>query len=172
MSTFAAPDGTTLAYHVLGSGTGAPLVCLPGGPMLASAYLGDLGGLAAHRRLVLLDLRGTGDSATPDDPASYRCDRQVGDVEALRAHLGLERIDLLGHSAGGSLAVGYAAEHPQRIGSIVLVTPSSRAIGVDVSPESRGRSWRGAAASRGSRTCRPRSSRSVRARRPTRTGRH
>lgn len=51
------------------------------------------------RQLVLLDLRGTGDSAVPDDPATYRCDRQAADVEALRAHLGLERVDLLAHSA-------------------------------------------------------------------------
>ncbi|MER6593903.1 alpha/beta fold hydrolase [Micromonospora purpureochromogenes] len=73
--------------------------------MLASAYLGDLGGLSAHRSLVRLDLRGTGESAVPADPATYRYDRLVDDVDALRVHLGRDRIDLLGHSAGGSLAV-------------------------------------------------------------------
>jgi pimeloyl-ACP methyl ester carboxylesterase len=51
--------------------------------MQASAYLGDLGGLTAHRSLIVLDLRGTGESAAPADPATYRCDRLVGDVEAL-----------------------------------------------------------------------------------------
>jgi proline iminopeptidase len=45
MAQLPPPDGTRLAYH--GSGTGAPLVCLPGGPMRDSAYLGDLGGPAA-----------------------------------------------------------------------------------------------------------------------------
>ncbi|MGW0584743.1 alpha/beta fold hydrolase, partial [Streptomyces sp. NPDC002920] len=49
MPTFTAPDGTGLAYHLRGEG--APLVVLPGGPMRASAYLGDLGGLTARRRL-------------------------------------------------------------------------------------------------------------------------
>jgi hypothetical protein len=44
MPAFTAPDGTELAYHVVGEGE--PLLCLPGGPMRASAYLGDLGGLA------------------------------------------------------------------------------------------------------------------------------
>jgi pimeloyl-ACP methyl ester carboxylesterase len=58
MPAFAAADGTELAYHVRGAG--APLVCVPGGPMRASAYLGDLGGLSAHRQLIMLDLRGTG----------------------------------------------------------------------------------------------------------------
>ncbi|MDG4862027.1 alpha/beta fold hydrolase, partial [Streptomyces sp. T-3] len=128
MPTFRAPDGTELAYHL--RGTGEPLICLPGGPMAASAYLGDLGGLSAHRQLVLLDLRGTGDSAVPDAPSTYRCDRQIDDVEALREHLGLERIDLLGHSAGGSLALLYAAAHPERLSSLVLLTPGPRAVGI------------------------------------------
>ncbi|MGA5763231.1 alpha/beta fold hydrolase [Nonomuraea bangladeshensis] len=135
MPTFAAHDGTTLAYHVHGSG-GRPLVCLPGGPQ-ASAYLGDLGGLSAHRRVITLDLRGTGDSATPADAATYRCDRQAEDVEALRAHLGEDRLDLLGHCGGANLAVRYAARHPARIARLVLITPSTRAVGVDIAGEAR-----------------------------------
>ena len=47
MPAFRACDGTELAYHV--QGEGAPLVCVPGGPMRDSVYLGDLGGLAAAR---------------------------------------------------------------------------------------------------------------------------
>jgi pimeloyl-ACP methyl ester carboxylesterase len=136
MPTFTAPDGTLLAHHSLGD-RGEPLVVLPGGPMLASAYLGDLGGLAGHRRLALLDLRGTGDSAEPADPATYRCDRQVDDVEALRVHLGLERIDLLGHSAGASLAMLYAARYPARVRRLALITAIPRALGLAATPEDR-----------------------------------
>ncbi|MCX5059744.1 MULTISPECIES: alpha/beta fold hydrolase [unclassified Streptomyces] len=135
MPIFTAPDGAELAYHLRGEG--APLVVLPGGPMRASAYLGDLGGLTAHRRLVLLDLRGTGDSATPADPATYRCDRLVDDVEALRTHLGAECIDLLAHSAGGSLAMLYAARYPQRVARLVLVTAIPWALGMPATPEGR-----------------------------------
>jgi pimeloyl-ACP methyl ester carboxylesterase len=135
MTTFDGSDGTRLAYHRTGEGD--PLICLPGGPMQASAYLDDLGGLSTHRRLVLLDLRGTGDSATPADPASYRCDRQVADVEALRAHLRLDRIDLLGHSAGGTLAVLYAARHPDRVGRLVLINPSPLVVGLEVTDADR-----------------------------------
>jgi pimeloyl-ACP methyl ester carboxylesterase len=122
MATFSAYDGTTLAYHV--SGQGEPLVCLPGGPMQDSVYLGDLGGLGDRRRLIMLDLRGTGESAEPEDPESRRCDRLVDDVEALRAHLGLERMDLLAHSAGANLALRYVERYPQRVARLVLVTPS------------------------------------------------
>ncbi|AGK75528.1 Alpha/beta hydrolase fold protein [Streptomyces microflavus DSM 40593] len=128
-SFFTAPDGTRLAYRV--TGDGEPLICLPGGPA-DSRYLGDLGGLSALRRLVLLDLRGTGRSAFPDNAASYRCDRQVADVEALRDHLGLARVDVLAHSAGANLAMQYAARHPGRVGRLALVGPGLRAVGVEI----------------------------------------
>ncbi|MFI7611338.1 alpha/beta fold hydrolase [Nonomuraea terrae] len=134
MPSFSAPDGTELAYHV--SGRGSPVICLPGGAQDAG-YLGDLGGLSAHRRLVLLDPRGTGRSATPADPASYRCDRLVGDVEALREHLGLDRIDLLAHCAGANLALLYAVRHPERVARLALITPSTVAVGFAPTGEDR-----------------------------------
>ena len=135
MPVFRAGDGTELAYHV--QGDGAPLVCVPGGPMRDSAYLGDLGGLSASRRLVILDLRGTGQSAVPADPASYRCDRLVDDVAALRDHLGLDRMDLLGHSAGANIATMYAARHPGLVSKLALVAPSTRAVGLQPTSEMR-----------------------------------
>ncbi|AEV82778.1 alpha/beta hydrolase [Actinoplanes sp. SE50] len=131
MDTFIAPDGLRLALHRAGSGD--PLVCLPGGPMQASTYLGDLGGLSAHRLLLIPDLRGTGDSPPPDDPDTYRCDRQVPDIEALRQRVRLERFDLLGHSAGASLALLYAVAHPDRVRRLILVNPSPRAVSLEIS---------------------------------------
>lgn len=133
-----AVDGTEIAYRLLGEG--APVICLPGGPMRDSAYLGDLGGLGTSLtrcHLVLPDLRGTGRSAVPADTASYRCDRLIGDVEALADHLGLGSFDLLGHSAGASIAVQYAAIRPERISKLVLITPSGRAVGINRTSEAR-----------------------------------
>jgi proline iminopeptidase len=130
-----ADDGTRLAVHLRGSGT--PLLCLPGGPMLESGYFRDLGGLAAHRATALLDLRGTGGSDTPADPATYRCDRQVADVEAVRRHLGLEQLDLLAHSAGANLAYAYAAAHPDRVARLALVAPSVRGLDIEITDEAR-----------------------------------
>jgi proline iminopeptidase len=130
------------------------LVCVPGGPMQAAAYLGDLGGLSRHRQLIMLDLRGTGGSAIPQDPTSYRCDRLVSDVAALRRHLGLDRPDLLAHSAGTNLALLYATRHPQRVGRLALITPSMAAVGIETTGEVRrdvaqrraGEPWYGPAA--------------------------
>ncbi|UUN27707.1 alpha/beta fold hydrolase [Streptomyces sp. FIT100] len=135
MPAFTAYDGTELAYRVVGDGP--PVVCLPGGPMQDSVYLGELGGLSGHRQLIVPDLRGTGRSATPEDVASYRCDRLVDDVEALREHLGRDRTDLLGHSAGANLAVLYAERHPERVGKLALITPSVAAVGITVTGDLR-----------------------------------
>lgn len=126
MRRFRSWDDTELAYRVAGSGP--PLVCIPGGPGQAVEYLGDLGGLSTHRTLILLDNRGTGASQAPQDPATYRVDRLAQDVEALRDHLGLERMDLFGHSASGGIGLLYAAGHPHRIDHLVLVDPSLRVV--------------------------------------------
>lgn len=119
MATFAADDGTLLAYREEGSGP--PLICHPGGPGRASDYLEDLAGLTAQRTLILLDQRGTGRSAIPDDPRSFSPAQLADDVEALRQHLGVDTIELLGHSAGGKVAQVYASAHPDRIGALLLI---------------------------------------------------
>jgi pimeloyl-ACP methyl ester carboxylesterase len=53
MPAFTAPDGTELASHVMGDGE--PLLCLPGGPMRASAYLGTLTLVTARARALGVD---------------------------------------------------------------------------------------------------------------------
>jgi pimeloyl-ACP methyl ester carboxylesterase len=128
MRRFRSWDGTELAYRVVGSGP--PLVCIPGGPGQAVEYLGELGGLSDHRTLILLDNRGTGASPAPEDPTTYRVDRLVQDIEALRGHLRLDRMDLFGHSASGGICLLYAAEHPHRLDHLVLVDPSLRVVGL------------------------------------------
>ena len=129
MTFFASYDGTRLSYAEVGSGP--RLVCLPGGPGRAAAYLEDLGGLGSDRTLVLLDSRATGRSEVPADPTSLRFDRLAADVEALREHLGEERLHLLGHSAGTLVGQAWASAHPERVGSLVLVTPSGTLQGSD-----------------------------------------
>jgi pimeloyl-ACP methyl ester carboxylesterase len=133
MPTFNSYDGTMLSYRVIGDGE--PLVCCPGGPGRSVEYLGDLGGLSKSRRLVLLDPRGVGESADPADPASFGVDRLVHDVDALRVHLDLDRMDLLAHSAGSVLATLYAAAQPQRLSRLLLITPGLAATGVDITEE-------------------------------------
>jgi proline iminopeptidase len=134
MPTFSAPDGTLLTYRIHGDGD--PVVCIPGGPT-DSLYLGDLGGLSTHRQLIGLDLRGTGQSAIPEDLSSYRCDRLVDDVEELREHLRLPRMDLLSHSAGTNIATQYAARYPKNVSKLALIGPGTRAVGIAITGETR-----------------------------------
>lgn len=129
MPFFSSYDGTKLHYAEVGSGP--PLLCIPGGPGRAAAYLEDLGGLSADRTLLLLDARATGRSEVPADPSTLRFDRLADDVDALRDHLALGTADVLAHSAGTIVAQAWAAAHTERVASLVLVTPSGRLQGSD-----------------------------------------
>jgi proline-specific peptidase len=124
MERLTTADGRALAYHR--SGSGPTLVCHPGGPGFSSRYLGDFAGLADELELVLLDPRGTGGSDPALDPRGYAIHDYADDLEELRAHLGLERMLLLGHSHGGIAAIAYAARHPDRVERLILASTLPR----------------------------------------------
>ena len=124
MPSLRTPDGRTLAWTE--SGSGPLLFCHCGGPGLGSAYFGGLPDLARERTLLLLDPRGTGASDRPADPHAYDLADYAADVEAVRGHLGLDRIDLLGHSHGGFVAMAWATEFPDRVGRLVLSNTAAR----------------------------------------------
>jgi pimeloyl-ACP methyl ester carboxylesterase len=108
-------DGRTLSYLELGSGPA--LICHPGGPGIAAAIFGDLGRLDRDRTLIELNPRGVADSS----PAhTYTLEDHAADLEELREHLGLETVDLFGHSAGGFMSIMYAATYPARVRRLVL----------------------------------------------------
>ena len=117
-------DGRRLAYRR--TGEGPVLVCHGGGPGFSSLYFGDLAGLSDELELVLLDPRGTGGSTKPSDPRAYAIEDYVSDLEGLREHLGLERMQLFGHSHGGIVAIAYAARHPERVERLILASTLAR----------------------------------------------
>ena len=125
MPIFRSYDQAALSFRT--AGQGEPLVCLPGGPGADVRYLGDLAGLHRHRTLILADQRAAGRSETPQDRSRCAFTAQARDLEELRLHLGLERFDLLAHSAATLTAQEYAAAHPGRVRGMVLVTPVGRA---------------------------------------------
>jgi len=113
-------DGTRIAVLLLGAGTGPPVIVLPGGPCRSPEYLEDLAGLAEVRPLAVLHPRGT--PATGGLSRGWWAD--AADVVAALDTLGLDRADVLGHSAGAQLALATVAQHPDRVRSLLLVTPS------------------------------------------------
>jgi pimeloyl-ACP methyl ester carboxylesterase len=114
--TFTTPDGLSLSYERRGSGP--LLVCHPGGPGGSAAEFRDFAGLDDTFELVLLSPRGSAGSDAADD---YSLAAYVSDVEALREHLGVEQLDLLGFSHGGIVAMAYAAAFGPRLARLVLV---------------------------------------------------
>lgn len=124
MPSLTTADGRRLSWRELGSGP--PLICHPGGPGASSLYFGDLPELARERTLVLLDPRGTGDSDRPEDPSAYELEDYAGDVEELRRHLGLDGVELLGHSHGGFVAIVWAGNHPERVAQLILASAAAR----------------------------------------------
>src|ERR671936_3145862 len=124
MGRLTTADGRSLGYRR--SGSGPTLVCHGGGPGFSALYLGNLAELDEQLELVALDPRGTGGSDRPADARAYTIDDYATDLEELRAHLGLERINLLGHSHGGVVALDYAARFPDRVERLVLASTLAR----------------------------------------------
>jgi proline iminopeptidase len=112
---FTTPDGLTLSYERRGSGP--LLVCHPGGPGGSAAEFRDFAGLDDTFELLLFSPRGSHGSDPADE---YALASYVADVEALREHLGVDQLDLLGFSHGGIVAMAYAAAFGRRIRRLVL----------------------------------------------------
>ncbi|MGO9096406.1 MAG: alpha/beta fold hydrolase [Bryobacteraceae bacterium] len=114
-------SGFDLYYRV--SGAGRPVVILTGGPGFDCDYMTPVASeIAKSNQAILVELRGTGRSLpSVIGPETINVKGYLEDLEALRANLNLERWTVLGHSAGGVLAMHYAAAHPERVDRLVLV---------------------------------------------------
>ncbi len=121
--TFDGPGGK-IYYEVTGSGSGLPLIVVNGGPGFDHTYLhiaSAWDALGKNRRVIFYDQRGNGRSAPLQPGQSCTLADQIADLEALRAHLGFEKWDMLGHSWGGYLSMAYSARHPERIAHLMIV---------------------------------------------------
>ena len=119
-------NGVTIWYEVRGAEAAAatPLVIVNGGPGFDHLYvhLGDpvWDRLEQSRPVVFYDQRGNGRSSELKPGQSCTLADQIADLDALRARLGADQIDLLGHSWGGYLVMAYAARHPEHIRHLVI----------------------------------------------------
>jgi proline iminopeptidase len=133
-STFALPvPGAELHVVLVGPAGAAPLLVLHGGPGEAHDCLRPhLDRLAsARRRIVYHDQRGGGRSPLAAGAAPGGWKDHVADVDAVRRHLGADRVDVLGFSWGALLALLYALEHEDRVARLVLVSPPPTGSGHD-----------------------------------------
>jgi proline iminopeptidase len=100
-------------------GSGPPLVLLHGGPGMwdcfdeLAAMVDDLVEVARY------DQRGCGRSQ-PAPP--YTVEAFIADLDALRRFWGYDHWTVCGHSAGATLALAYAVEHPRRVDTIICIS--------------------------------------------------
>lgn len=100
-----------------------PVLCIHGGPGLSHEYMLPLVDLADQRRVVFYDQLDAGESDRPGDPANWRVERFVAEVDAVRHTLGLDRVVIVGNSWGGTIAAEYAIGRPEGLAGLVLSSP-------------------------------------------------
>jgi 3-oxoadipate enol-lactonase len=109
--------GIRLAYRVWGSAGAPPLVLLHGLGDGAGDWDGVAPAFARHWRVYAPDLRGHGRSGRP---GGYSVELMEADVLGFLDALGLDRVDLIGHSMGGLVGYLLAGDHPGRVGRLIL----------------------------------------------------
>ncbi len=120
-----ADDGVRLRFRRVG--TAGPVVLVPGDLFLHD----DLRALARGRTLVFYDTRNRGRSDAVADSTTLTIEQDVRDLEAVRRHVGAERVSLVGFSYMGLLVAMYAAAHPARVERIVQIGPVPRRYGTE-----------------------------------------
>ena len=124
-------EGFKTYYRIVGEATEGkkPLVLLHGGPGSTHNYFEVLDKIAeGGRQVVMYDQIGCGNSFVEGHPELFNADTWIKELIALREHLGLDEIHLLGQSWGGMQAIWYALEYkPKGIKSYILSSTLSSA---------------------------------------------
>lgn len=107
-SHYADVNGTRL--HYVAGGAGAPLILLPGWPRTWWQYRKMMPTLAQRYRVIVVELRGMGQSAKPE--AGYDKKNMARDVYELVRSLGHDRVNIAGEDVGSWVAYNFAANFP------------------------------------------------------------
>jgi pimeloyl-ACP methyl ester carboxylesterase len=112
-------------------GTGPPLVLLHGLAGSARWWSRNVPALSRAFRVITIDLPGFGSS-----PRGHRLELDgIGDqLAGTMDGLGIQRASLIGHSMGGLIAAGLAADHPERVERLILVDAAFLSLGAGVRP--------------------------------------
>lgn len=117
---YAEVNGLSMYYEVHGDGE-PPLVLIHGAFSAIGTSFGELlPGLAAHRRVVAVELQGHGRTADIDRPFGY--DTWADDIAALLAQLEIDQVDVFGYSFGAAVAVELGLRHPGLVRKLVVAS--------------------------------------------------
>lgn len=111
-------DGINLYYEIHGKG---PAILLSHGySATTQMWRGQVASLSRHRQIIVWDMRGHGQSDSPDDPAAYSEEATVGDMAAMLDAAGAEQAIVGGLSLGGYMSLAFYLAHPQRVRALLL----------------------------------------------------
>jgi pimeloyl-ACP methyl ester carboxylesterase len=123
--------GSMIAYSEYDPPAGVPIrpeaiVYLHGGPGVRQGPFDQdiYGSFAANGfRVFLYDQAGSGLSGFLPHLRDYTIARSVADLEAIRQKIGVEKMILIGHSWGSTLAASYMAKFPTHVAKVVFHSP-------------------------------------------------
>jgi proline iminopeptidase len=117
-------NGLNLVYETQGSGNEVVIV-IHGGAGLPHEYFHPmLYNLSRYAKLIFFDRRADMLS-TWSGHGVASIEEMSDDIDALRKTLGLDRVTLLGHSFGATIALNYAVRHPANVKRLILVSASA-----------------------------------------------
>jgi proline iminopeptidase len=106
-----------------GKASRTPVIILHGGPGSSHYSLQGLRILAEDRPVIFYDQLGCGKSDRPTDESLWNIDRFVEELGQVRTALGLEKVHILGHSWGTTLAAAYLLTKPAGVESVIFSSP-------------------------------------------------
>src|SRR5438309_4707920 len=110
-------NGVRLHYFI--GGEGSPVVLLHGHAQTSAMWKPVMPLLAKTHTVIVTDLRGAGDSTTPE--SGYDKKNMAVDIHDLVTSLGFKRASIVGHDIGLMVAYAYAAQFPQETERLVLM---------------------------------------------------
>jgi len=115
-------DGGRLYFSTFGEGSKS--VVFPNGMHL----IDDFQRFADSRRLIFYDVRNRGKSDAVTDAAKLErgIHNDVDDLETVRRHFGIGKLDVIGHSYTGLMVALYAMKYPEHTNRVVQIAPESR----------------------------------------------
>ncbi len=122
-STMIDGDVGPIAVHDFGGQSDATLIVAHATGFLGQVYAAFARELANQARVVALDFRAHGDSATPDDHEQFSWHRMADDLQAVIDYLGAPTLHAFGHSMGGAAVLEVERRSPGTFRSALLFEP-------------------------------------------------
>lgn len=107
-------------YHVKVYGQGDPLLMLHGFTGDITTWNSFQPKLSNQFQLILIDILGHGKTDSPIDENRYQIERVAEDIKEILIQLSVNRINIIGYSMGGRLALTFATNFPYMVNKLIL----------------------------------------------------